>query len=91
MKGVLTLAALLVSTVAFANDIDPNGFEKQHFVSSASRAEVSAQLRIAQQQGELSVGEQGLKSIVEPATKTRAQVAAEARDSKHVYGEASVE
>lgn len=91
MKSVITLAALLVSTVAFANDIDPNGFEKQHFISSASRAQVAADLQMAQQQGQLSYGEQGLKAFVEPSTKTRDQVAAEARDSKRVYGEASVE
>jgi len=92
MKSVITLAAaLLVSTAALANDIDPNGFEKDHFISSASRAEVAADLKVAQQQGELSLGEQGTKVVAEPSTKTRAQVAAEARTAKHVYGEASVE
>lgn len=92
MKAVIaTLAALLVSTAALANDIDPNGFEKEHFVSSASRADVKADLKVAQMNGQLSVGEQGIKAIAEPSTKTRAQVAAEARNFKHVYGEASVE
>jgi hypothetical protein len=91
MKTVITLAALLVSTAALANDIDPNGFEKEHFISSASRAEVVADLKIAQQHGQLSYGEQDMKVVAEPSTKTRAQVAAEARATKHVYGEASVE
>jgi len=91
MKAVITLAALLVSTAALANDIDPNGFEKEHFVSSASRADVKSDLQVAQMNGQLSVGEQGIKVIAEPSTKSRAQVAAEARDSKHTYGEASVE
>jgi len=92
MKSVITLAAaLLVSTAALANDIDPNGFEKEHFISSASRAEVVADLKLAQQGGELSLGEQGMKPVAEPSTKTRAQVGAEARTSKRVYGEASVE
>ena len=91
MKAVITLAALLVSTAALANDIDPNGFEKEHFVSSASRADVKRDLQIAQMNGQLSYGEQGIKVIAEPSTKSRSQVAAEARDSKHTYGEASVE
>ena len=92
MKSVITLAALLLSTTAvYANDVDPNGFEKQHFISSATRAEVVADLKAAQAQGQLPVGELGLKVAVEPSTKTRAQVAQEARTAKHVYGEASVE
>ena len=40
-------ASLLVST-AYANDVDPNGFEKQYFVTSASRADVVADLKAAQ-------------------------------------------
>ena len=91
MKAIITLAALLVSTAALANDIDPNGFEKEAFISSASRADVKRDLQIAQAKGELSMGERGLKVIDEPSTKTRAQVAAEARNTKHTYGEASVE
>jgi Domain of unknown function (DUF4148) len=94
MKTVITLAALLVSTAAFAGDVDPNGFEKQHFASSISRTEVVADLKLAQQQGQLPIGELGTKAISEPSTKSRAQVAAEARSSVHSYGElgqASVE
>ncbi|HTT09334.1 MAG TPA: DUF4148 domain-containing protein [Burkholderiaceae bacterium] len=91
MKTVITLAALLVSTAALANDIDPNGFEKQHFISSASRAAVVADLKVAQQHGQVAYGEQDVKMVAEPSTKTRAQVAAEARASKRVYGEAAVE
>src|SRR5512134_159357 len=77
MKTVTLLAALLVSSGVFANDIDPNGFEKQHFASSASRAEVIADLKVAQQQGQLPVGELGVKVIETPSTKSRAQVVAE--------------
>ena len=91
MKTVITLAALLASTAALANDIDPYGFEKEHFVSSASRADVKRDLQLAQKNGELSVGERGMKVVDQPSTKTRAQVAAEARGAKHIYGEASVE
>ena len=94
MKSIVILASLLVSTVAFANDVDPNGFEKQHFVSSATRTEVKADLKVAQQQGQLPTGELGAKVIAEPSSKTRAQVAADARQSVHSYGElgqASVE
>jgi hypothetical protein len=94
MKTVLAFAAVLVSTAAFAGDVDPNGFEKQHFITSASRAEVAADLKVAQQQGQLPVGELGVKAISEPSTKSRAQVAAEARTFARSYGElgtASVE
>jgi hypothetical protein len=94
MKTVFALAALLVSSAVLANDVDPNGFEKQSFKSSVTRAEVIADMKLAQQQGLLPVGELGVKAISEPSTKTRAQVAAEARMSVHSYGElgtASVE
>jgi Domain of unknown function (DUF4148) len=92
MKTAILFASLLVSSAVYANDVDPNGFEKQHFVSSATRAEVVADLKAAQQQGLLPIGELGVKIIAEPSTKTRAQVAAEARQTMHVYGEqASVE
>jgi len=94
MKRVLILASLLISTSVFANDVDPNGFEKQHFIASASRSEVVADLKLAQQQGQLPIGELGVKPISQPSSKTRAEVAAEARASVHSYGElgqASVE
>jgi len=94
MKRVLILASLLVSSSVFAHDVDPFGFEKQHFVSSASRSEVVADLKLAQQQGQLPIGELGVKPISEPSSKTRAEVAAEARTTAHSYGElgqASVE
>lgn len=92
MKSFVVLASVLVSTVAFANDVDPNGFEKQHFVASATRAEVQADLKVAQQQGLLPTGELGVKVLATPSTKSRAQVAAEASKGGHVYGEiASVE
>jgi hypothetical protein len=94
MKTVLAFAAVLVSTAAFAGDVDPNGFEKQHFVTSASRAEIAADLKVAQQQGLLPAGELGVKVIAEPSTKSRAQVAAEVSTMARSYGElgtASVE
>ena len=91
MKNVLVLAALLVSTSVFAGDVDPNGFEKQHFQTSAARAEVKADLKVAQQLGQLPVGELGVKPLAQESTKSRAEVAAEARNSVHSYGEASVE
>jgi hypothetical protein len=87
MNTIVIVASLLVSGAAYANDVDPNGFEKQHFITSASRADVVADLKVAQQQGLLPVGEVGTKVIAEPSTKSRAQVAAEARNVSHVYGE----
>lgn len=87
MKTLAFAAALLVSGAAFANDVDPNGFEKQHFVSSASRATVAADLKLAQQQGLLPIGELGVKVVAPMSTKSRAEVAAEARSASHRYGE----
>jgi Domain of unknown function (DUF4148) len=87
VKTIVILASLLVSGAVYANDVDPNGFEKQHFVSSASRAEVVADLKAAQEQGLLPIGEAGVQTADVSSNKTRAQVAAEARHVKHVYGE----
>jgi hypothetical protein len=94
MKSTLVLAALLVAHSAFANDIDPFGFEKEHFQSAKSRAEVSADLKAAQVAGQLpAYGEGGLRPIDEKSVKTRAQVAAETREAARLgllrsYGEA---
>lgn len=81
MKRVLILASLLVSTSAFAHDVDPFGFEKQHFSASASRADVAADLKVAQQEGWLPVGELGVKPLEFASSKSRAQVAAETREA----------
>lgn len=87
MKSLVLLATLAVSGVAFANDVDPNGFEKQHFASSASRATVVAEFKAAQAAGQLPVGELGVKVKPEASLKSRAEVAAEARTTTHRYGE----
>lgn len=87
MKTLVLLASLAVSGLAFANDVDPNGFEKQHFISSASRATVIAELKAAQAEGALPVGELGVKVQPQASVKSRAEVAAEARTTAHRYGE----
>jgi hypothetical protein len=87
MKSIVFAAAVLVSGVALANDVDPNGFEKEHFQSSASRAEVIAELKAAQAKGLLPQGELGVKVVEQASTRSRAEVAAEARASAHRYGE----
>jgi len=93
MKSILVLAALLVSTSVFANDVDPFGFEKEHFEFSKSRSEVVADLRVAQASGQLPIfGEIGVQPLESKSTKTRAQVAAETREAAHLgplsgYGE----
>ena len=94
MKRTLVLATLLIATSAFANDIDPFGFEKEHFQFSKARAEVKGDLKEAQAMGELPVyGEIGVKPVIEVAsTKTRAQIAAETREAARLgllssYGE----
>ena len=94
MKSTLVLAALLVATSAFANDIDPNGFENEHFQFSKTQAEVAADFKVAQTTGQLPVfGEIGVTPIEENSVKTREQVAAETREAarlglRRAYGEA---
>jgi len=94
MKRTLVLAALLVATSAFANDIDPFGMEKEHFQFSASRAEVQSDLKAAQAAGQLpAFGEVGVKPVEIASTKSRTQVAAETREAARLglltsYGEA---
>jgi len=88
------LAATLVATEVFANDIDPFGFEKEHFISAKSRAEVVADLKRAQAAGELLVpGEIGAKVAETRSIKSRAQVLAETLEAKRLglvtYGEAA--
>lgn len=80
MKTALIFATLLVSTAVSANDVDPFGFEREHFIASKSHAEVLADLKAAQASGQLPVfGEIGVKPEQFASTKTRAQVVAETR------------
>src|SRR5262245_18873638 len=92
LAPVVVLAALAFGTVARANDVDPFGFEKEHFISSKSRAEVAGDLRAARAAGELPVfGEIGVRLADAPSTKSRAQVVAETREAQRLglisYGE----
>ena len=92
MKRTLLLAALLASTTAFANDVDPFGLEKDHFQFSKTRAEVKADLKVAQATGQLPVfGEIGVQPIAIASTASRAQVVAETREAARLgllsYGE----
>jgi hypothetical protein len=79
MRELALLASLLVSTSVFANDVDPNGFEQQHFNGSMTRAEALAQARTPTALG-IKVDDQG-RAITTPSTKARAQVAAEQREA----------
>ncbi|HTT11301.1 MAG TPA: hypothetical protein VMG60_10465 [Burkholderiaceae bacterium] len=75
MKRFVLLASLLVSTAVFANDIDPMGFEKEHFSSTMTRAEA-----IAHSQAPLVLGnkyDDVGRVASPPSTRTRSQVAAE--------------
>ena len=93
MKRVLVVLAVLSAGAALANDVDPWGFEKDHFISSKSRAEVKADLKVAKEKGELPrFGELGVQFVDPPSTKTRAQVVAETREAGRLgllsqYGE----
>jgi hypothetical protein len=79
------LLALLAAAPAFAGDVDPYGFEKEHFVSARARAEVHAELLQAQNAGTLPVaGEIGVKFVDAPSRKTRAQVVAETLEARRL-------
>ncbi|WP_167761461.1 DUF4148 domain-containing protein [Duganella callida] len=71
------VAAVFASAAASAQEsVEYSGYTG--FVSTKTRAEVKAELRLAQQRGEIAVGEEypQLKEEVAPA-KTRAEVKAE--------------
>ena len=75
MKRFVLLASLLASTAVFANDIDPMGFEKEHFSSSMTRADA-----VARSQAPLVLGnkyDDVGRVASSPSTRTRAEVAAE--------------
>jgi len=85
MNRKYLLIALLAAAPAFANDVDPFGFEKEHFSATRPRAEVAAELKRAQQAGELPVaGEIGQKFVDAPSRKTRAQVVAETLEARRL-------
>jgi hypothetical protein len=78
MNRNYVLIALLAAAPAFANDVDPFGFEKDHFMSDRSRAQVVAEFKQAQISGALlGTGEVGLNFVDTPSRKTRAQVVAD--------------
>jgi hypothetical protein len=91
--ALAVIASLLFSTAVRADDVDPFGFEKEHFISSKSRAEVVADLKAAQAAGQLpAFGEIGVRFADAPSIKSRAQVVAETREAARLgllggYGE----
>lgn len=92
VAAAVGLGLALAVTSALANDVDPFGFEKEHFITSKTRAEVVAELQAAQARGELPVaGEIGVRFADAPSTKTRAQVVAETLEAARLgvltYGE----
>lgn len=92
VKSAVVLASLLAWAPVRANDVDPFGFEKEHFVTSKARAEVVADLKAAQANGELPIpGEIGVRPADVPSVKTRAQVVAETLEAARLglltYGE----
>lgn len=91
MNKLVLLASLLASTTVFAHDVDPNGFEKEHFTGSMSRAEAIAQSKKPFVTS-IRIDDQG-RAITAPSTRSRAQVAAETREAARLglmrYGEQS--
>jgi hypothetical protein len=85
MKRKYLLIALLAAAPAFANDVDPYGFEKEHFSATGSRAQVVRDLEQARIAGQLPVaGEIGVRFIDAPSSKTREQVVAETREARRL-------
>ena len=90
--STVALASLVVCTTVLANDVDPFGFEKEHFITSKSRAEVVADVHAAHAAGQLPIpGELGVKFVDAPSVKPREQVVAETLEAKRLglvtYGE----
>jgi len=89
MKSVVLLASFWAVGSVLANDIDPMGFEKEHFLSSMTRAEATAASKppLVASKG---YDDQG-RTIVEPTTLARAKVEAETREAARLglirYGE----
>jgi hypothetical protein len=75
MKQYFALASLLVSVAVHANDIDPNNFEREHFSSSMTRAQV-----LAREHQPYLVGidtDAAGRVVTDPTSTPRAEVAAE--------------
>lgn len=79
MKLALVVASLLVSSAAVAHDVDPYGFEQDHFTSAMTRAEAIARSKLPQTVS-IRIDDQG-RAVTSPSTKSRAQVAAETREA----------
>jgi hypothetical protein len=89
MRSIVLLAAALATAHAFANDVDPFGFEQEHHRASAlTRAEVQARIR-SPDAVTIKIDDQG-RIVTAPSTRSRAEVAAEARAyarQDHRFGE----
>jgi len=92
MKQFVLIASMLVSASVFANDIDPMGFEQEHFSSTMSRDEAAVRSNTPLTLGNKfdDVG----RVASPPSTKTRAEVAAETQAAQRLglmsYGEQSL-
>ena len=75
MKPLVLLASLVAAAPAFANDVDPFGFEKEHFVSTMTRAEALARSK-ASPRPAMYIDDAG-RLHTPPSTKSREQVKAE--------------
>lgn len=89
MKKIATLVLALASAGTFAHDVDPFGFEKEHSMSTISRAEAVERAK-AVQAPSIKIDDQG-RAITAPSKKSRAQVVAETLEAQRLgligYGE----
>lgn len=83
MKRNLPFLALLATAAVYAADIDiaPYGYVSEAMRSTKSSAQAQNGSNAAPTAHEATVGEAGVRFAVEPSTKSRAQVAAEAREA----------
>jgi predicted secreted Zn-dependent protease len=98
MKTItIVLAAALFASTAVSASAQETSAETYSgytgFVSTKTRAEVKAELRLAQQRGEVVSGEQYPAAVLDSAAqgKTRAEVRAEALAQLKTKGGASTE
>lgn len=83
VKRNLFFIALLAAAPVYAADIDiaPYGYVSEVMRSAKSSAQAQNGSKAAATANEATVGEAGARFAVEPSTRSRAQVAAEAREA----------
>jgi Domain of unknown function (DUF4148) len=92
MNRKVLFALMFAASSVYANDIDPNGFDKQPFASTKSRVDVAAEGAQAMRLGEIPRGEADAPTAPTHSTKVRSEVKADVvlarARGELIYGEA---